>query len=86
MKTDRQTVLELQRCKPIVEILRDELERTRGKKFQVALVAFDLGVTDATVYKWCEAYGINIDDYRRPAAAPSSEDGEEALAKGPAHG
>ena len=65
MKTDRQTVLELQRAKPIEKILREALEAHRGRKFQVTRVAMDLKVTDATVYKWCEDLGIDIDEYRR---------------------
>ena len=85
MKTDRQTVLELRRGKPIVEILRESLEKNRGKRFLVALVALDLGVTDATVYNWCETLGIDIDQYRRPA--PSAEKGAaEARERVPAEG
>ena len=66
MKTDRQALIELQHSKPIDQVIRDALENTRGKKSQIALVAVDLGVTDATIYKWCEDLGINIEDYRRP--------------------
>ena len=76
MKTDRQTVLELQRAKPIVEILREALEKNRGKRFQVTLVALDLGVTDATLYNWCEDLGIDINEYRRVAL-----DAEKAAAE-----
>ena len=76
MKIDRQTVLELQRAKPIVEILREALEKNRGKRFQVTLVALDLGVTDATLYNWCETLGIDIDEYRRVAV-----DAEQAAAE-----
>ena len=67
MKTDRQTLLELQREKPIDQVVRDALEATRGQRFQVAQAALDLGITDATLYNWCSDLGINIDDYRRPA-------------------
>ena len=67
MKTDRQTVLELQRSKPIEEILREALENNRGSKFLMTYVALDLQVTDATVYNWCSDLGIDIDEYRRPA-------------------
>ena len=67
MKTDRQTVLELQRSKPIEEILREALENNRGSKFLMTHVALDLQVTDATVYNWCSDLGIDIDEYRRPA-------------------
>ena len=67
MKTDRQTLLELQREKPIDQVVRDALEETRGQRFQVAQAALDLGITDATLYNWCSDLGINIYDYRRPA-------------------
>ena len=65
MKTDRQALLELQYSKPIEQVIRDALEKTRGKKSQVALAAVDLGVTDATIYNWCEHLGIDINHYRR---------------------
>ena len=68
MKTDGQTVLELQRSKPIENIVREALERHRGKRLQVVLAGLDMGVTDATVYNWCEDLGININEYRRVEA------------------
>ena len=67
MKTDKQTVLELQRRSPIEDILRDAFEAHRGQKHMMMLVAVDLGVTDATLYNWCSDLGIDIDEYRRPA-------------------
>ncbi len=33
------------------------------------LVAVDLEVADATVYRWCEELGIDIDEYRRATPA-----------------
>ena len=72
MKTDKQTVLELQRSKSIEEIIRDSLEQTRGEKFQITLAALDLGVTDATFYSWCRALGIDIDEYRNPVPSGGS--------------
>ncbi len=65
MKTDRQALLELRQAKPIEDILREALEKYRGRKQQVVLASFALGVTDATVYNWCEELGIDIDEYRR---------------------
>ena len=74
MKTDRQVVLELQHSRPIVQIVRKALEEHRGKKSQVTLAALDLGITDATVYNWCEDLGIDIDEYRdRPRRAKQEE-------------
>ena len=70
MKTDRQTVIELQRGKPVDQVIRDVLEKHRGEKSQVTWVALDLGITDATVYSWCKDFGIDIDDYTRPAPDP----------------
>ena len=70
MKTDRQTLLEMQHQKPIADILRETLEQYRGQKQQVTLTSLDLGVTDATIYNWCHDLGIDIEQYRdrqRPA-------------------
>ena len=64
MKTDRQSLLEMQRQKPIADILRETLEQYRGQKQQVTLAGLDLGVTDATVYNWCADLDIDIDQYR----------------------
>ena len=64
MKTDKQTVIELQRSKPIEQVLQETFERHQGKKLLVAHVALDLDVTDATVYNWCRDLGIDIDEYR----------------------
>ena len=75
MKTDKQTVLELQRSKPIKEIVREALVQYAGQRMVVARVALDLGVTDATVYKWCEELGIDVDEYRRLVASVAKEKG-----------
>ena len=67
MKTDKQALLEAQRSKSIEAIVREALERQRDQKHQVVLAGLDLGVTDATLYSWCEDLGIDIDEYRRAA-------------------
>ena len=72
MKTDKQTVLELQRSKPIVDIVRDALEKTRGERFQITLAALDLGITDATLYNWCRDLGIDIDAFRHPVGGDAN--------------
>ncbi len=64
-KTDRQTVLGLQRGQPIDEIIEQTLEKHRGKRHYAALAAMELGLAGATLYKWAEALGIDIGDYRR---------------------
>ena len=71
MKTDRQVVLELQRSKPIEQVIREALERNMGKKSQVTLAALDLGITDATFYNWCTDLGIDIEEYRDPSPDPA---------------
>ena len=73
MKTDRQALLEAQRAKPIEDIVREALGKYLGRKSQVTLAALDMGITDASVYNWCEQLGIDIAEYRRPAT-------QEALA------
>ena len=68
MKTDKQTLLEIQNSKPIENIIREALEAYRAQRHQVMLAAIDLGVTDATLYQWCREFGIDIDEYRRVEA------------------
>ena len=65
-KTDRQVILELQHGKTIEAVLRDTLAKFRGRKSYVALSAIDLGLSDATLYGWCEELGIDIKEYRGP--------------------
>ena len=66
-KTPTQEKLEAQRNKGMADILREALEGRRGQKHMVTIAAMDLGVTDATLYQWCREFGIDIDEYRRPA-------------------
>ena len=73
MKTDKQMLLEVQRGKAVEEILRESLAAHRGQRNMTMLVAVELGVSDATVYNWCEDLGINIDDYRRATEAEVSD-------------
>ena len=67
--TPTQEKLEAQKGKDVRTIVLEALEARRGQKHLIARVAFDLGLTDATVYQWCREFGVNIDDYRRPAEA-----------------
>ncbi len=59
-KTPTQTILELTQKKPIEEILRDTLERFRGRHNNAALAALYLGVSVGTIYSWCARMGIDI--------------------------
>ena len=67
-KSPTQEKLEAQRRQDIREIVVGSLETHRGRKNLLMLVAVDLEVSDATVYRWCEDLGVDIDEYRRPAA------------------
>ena len=44
------------------------------------LVSVDLGISDATLYRWCEQLGIDIGKYRRPVANTRVAQSEEAEA------
>ena len=73
MKTDKQALLEAQQGKPIELVLREALERHRGKKLLVALAGIDLGVSDATFYNWCDQLNIDIDEYKADRAPVQGE-------------
>ncbi len=66
--------------------MREALEKYRGRKSQVVLAGFDMGITDASVYSWCEQLGIDIKDYQQPEAAEKAaqEAQEKALKQGAA--
>ena len=64
-KSATQEKLEAQRNQDIGDIVRGALRKFRGRKNFMMLVAVELGVTDATVYRWCDELGIDIDDYRK---------------------
>ena len=68
-KSPTQEKLEAQRKKDIRDIITDVLEKFRGRRNFMMLVAVDLEVADATVYRWCEELGIDIDEYRRATPA-----------------
>ena len=68
-KSPTQLMLEAQRQLDIKDILLESLESHRTRKSLVLFVAVDLGVSDVTVYRWCEDLGIALDEYRRPAQA-----------------
>ena len=83
--TPTQEKLEAQLGKDIKTILQEALEARRAQKHMVTIAAMDLGVTDATVYQWCREFGIDIDEYRRPApdAEKAAEEARErVLAEG----
>ena len=73
-KSPTQLMLEAQRRLDIRGIVLGSLQQHRAQKNLVLLVALDLGVSDVTVYRWCEDLGIDINDYRRPGEAGVGRD------------
>ena len=71
-KSPTQEKLEAQRQADIRTIVTGSLTRYRGRRNMLMLVAVDLEVSDATVYRWCDDLGIDIDDYRHPVASGGS--------------
>ncbi len=69
MKSPTQEKLEAQRKKDIRDIITGVLEKFRGRRNMLVLVAADLEVTGTTLYRWCEELGIDINDYRRATPA-----------------
>ena len=69
IKSPTQEKLEAQRKKDIRDIITGVLEKFRGRRNFMMLVAVDLEVTDATVYRWCDEFGIDIDEHRRATPA-----------------
>ena len=63
-KTPKQQVLELQRKKPIEEVLRGALARFQGRHNCVPLAALSLEVSGGTIYSWCAQLGIDVREYR----------------------
>ena len=72
-KTLLQQNLELVYGQSIEDLLKSSLSTRRGQKGLPNLVAADLGLSDATFYNWCREFGIDIDEYRRPAEASTSQ-------------
>ena len=67
IKSPTQEKLEAQRNQDIRDIVLGALRKFRGRRNMLMLVSVELEVSDATVYRWCEDLGIDINDYRRPA-------------------
>ena len=68
LKSHRQQIVEASRGgRDIRDIVPEVFEQFRCRTNIVLLVAAELGVSDTAVYKWCREFGIDIDDYRRPA-------------------
>ncbi len=64
-KSPTQEKLEAQRNQDIRDIVLSALRKFRGRRNMLMLVSVELEVSDATVYRWCEDLGIDIDEYRR---------------------
>ena len=58
-KTDRQTVMELRQGKPIREIIQKALDKYQGKRHRITRVALEMDISITTLYKWCDALGID---------------------------
>ena len=71
LKSYTQQKLEAERGLAIQEVVTNSLCEHQGRRNMVMLVSVDLGITDTTLYRWCEDLGINIDEYRRPAPDPT---------------
>ena len=74
-KSPTQEKLEAQRNQDIRDIVLSALRKFRGRRNMLMLVSVELEVSDATVYRWCDDLGIDIDEYRRPA--PDAEQAAE---------
>ena len=68
IKSPTQEKLEAQRNQDIRDIVLSALRKFRGRRNMLMLVSVELEVSDATVYRWCDDLGIDIDEYRRVAA------------------
>ena len=70
-KSPTQEKLEAQRNQDIRDIVLSALRKFRGRRNMLMLVSVELEVSDATVYRWCDDLGIDINEYRR--VAPDAE-------------
>ncbi len=67
LKTDRQLLIEAANDgQDWQDVFRNSLSRHRGQRNLVALVSADVGISNPTLYKYCRALGINLNDYRTP--------------------
>ena len=64
LKSYIQQRLEALRGGDIRDIVIDSLRQHRGLRNMVMLVSVDLEITHTTLYRWCDNFGIDIDDYR----------------------
>ncbi len=64
-KSPTQEKLEAQRQRDIRDVVLDSLRWYQGRRNMVVLVCADLDISDATLYRWCDELGIDINDYRR---------------------
>ena len=85
IKSPTQEKLEAQRNQDIRDIVLSALRKFRGRRNMLMLVSVELEVSDATVYRWCETLGIDINEYRRvapDAEKAAAEARERVLAEG----
>ena len=81
VKSPTQEKLEAQRNQDIRDIVLSALRKFRGRRNMLMLVSVELEVSDATVYRWCDDLGIDIDEYRRsaPDAEKAAEEARERV-------
>ena len=73
-----QRLLEAEHLRDIREIITTTLEAYRGQPRLVLHASMDLGVTNTTLYNWCNSLEITVSDYRWPDAVEEEvELGEE---------
>ena len=65
LKSYTQQMLEAQRNGDIREIVVAAFRQAQGHRNMVMMVAVDLGITAATLYRWCDNLGIDINEYRK---------------------
>ena len=61
-KSPTQGLLEAQRHEDIRDIVIGALRKYQVRRNTIGMVAADLGVSDTTLYRWCEDLGIDIDE------------------------
>ncbi len=85
LKSPTQEKLEAQRNQDIRDVVVGAFRKFRGRRNMLMLVSVELEVSDATVYRWCEDLGIDINEYRRvapDAEKAATEARERVLAEG----